>query len=100
MTITLKALLVSLAGKPKPKYSQAVWIVDCPDPENDNFSEAIANSVCELEDKLRCDRSGFFFSTTAILFSLLQDFTPDEVEQDWLRVILHLQQNLIDLNGT
>ena len=99
MAVTLRALLSSIAGASKPQCSQMVWIVDCPDPENDDYVEAIANSLCELEDKIR-DRPGFFFSTTAILFSLLQEFTSDEVQNDWSRVILYLQQKLIDLNGT
>ena len=99
MTVTLRALLSSIAGSPKPQCTQMVWIVDCPDPENNDYAEAIASSLCELEDKIR-DRPGVFFSTTAILFSLLQELTPDEVQNDWPRVILYLQQNLINFNRT
>jgi len=96
-TVTLRALLASIAGGSKPQRSQMVWIVDCPDPQNDDYVEAIANSLCEIEDKIR-DRSGVFFSTIAILFSLLQEFTSEDVLNDWPRVILYIQQNLIDLN--
>jgi hypothetical protein len=93
-TVTLRALLSSIADGSQPQRAQMVWIVDCPDPQNDNYVEAIANSVCELEDKLR-NRSGVFFSTTAILFSILQEFTSEDVINNWAEVILHVQKNLV-----
>jgi hypothetical protein len=31
MPTTLKELMMSLAGKPKPDPPQAVWLVNCPD---------------------------------------------------------------------
>jgi hypothetical protein len=94
-TVTLRALLSSIAGGPPPHRSQMVWIIDCPDPQNDDYVEAIANSVCELEDKLR-NRSGVFFSTTAILFSVLEEFTSEDVLNNWAEVILHVQRNLVE----
>lgn len=64
---TLKALMMSLAGKPKPNPAQAVWVVNCPLAEHDNFAGAIGEAECELEDKFRFDREGVFLGTTASL---------------------------------
>ncbi|MEG4087636.1 hypothetical protein [Microcoleus sp. POL10_C6] len=64
---TLKALMMSLAGQPKPDPAQAVWVVNCPPAEHDDFAGAIGEAECELEDKFRFDRDGVFLGTTASL---------------------------------
>ena len=56
--MNLKQLMMSLAGKPKPNPAQAVWIVNCPPAEHDDFAGVMAfrpasygQAECELEDK-------------------------------------------------
>jgi hypothetical protein len=97
MTITLKSLVASLAGKSKPNPAQAVWVIDCPDAETGNFAEAIANSTCELEDKFRCDRPGFFLASTVYLAGLVEKFTPDQVVDEWPAVCELIENNLVYL---
>ncbi|MEG4397341.1 hypothetical protein [Microcoleus sp. BROC3] len=81
--MNLKQLMISLAGKPKPDPAQAVWIVNCPDPVNDDFAGAIAQAECELEDKFRYDREGVFLVTTAHLAGSVAHLTAEEIDWDW-----------------
>lgn len=79
----LKELMMSLAGKPKPNPAQAVWVVNCPPPEQDDFAGAIGQAECELEDKFRYDREGVFLGTTAHLAGSVAHLTAEEIDRDW-----------------
>lgn len=80
---TLKALMMSLAGKPKPDPAQAVWVVNCPEKVEDDFAGALGEAECELEDKFRFDRNGVFLGTTAYLAGCVAHLTAEEITRDW-----------------
>ncbi|MEG4397080.1 hypothetical protein [Microcoleus sp. BROC3] len=90
---TLKTLMMSLAGKPKPDRPQSVWIVNCPPPEQDDFAGAMAfrpasygQAECQLEDKFRFDREGVYLGTTASLAGAVAHLTAEEIDRDWQSV--------------
>lgn len=87
---TLKTLMMSLAGKPKPDPAQAVWLVTCPPAEQDDFAEAMAfrpasygQAEYEVEDKFRFDREGVFLGSTASLAGAVAHLTVEEIDRDW-----------------
>jgi len=87
MATSLKALMMSLAGKPKPNPAQVVWVINCPEKVGDDFAEAIAEAECEFEDNFRpFDRQGrndFCVGTTAYLAGSVAHLTPEEIARDW-----------------
>jgi len=83
MPTTLKELMMSLAGKPKPAPPQAVWLVNCPDKVGDDFAGAIAQAEYEFEDYFRFDKKGIFIGSTAYLANSARHLTPEKVAQDW-----------------
>lgn len=80
---TLKTLMMSLAGEPKPDPAQAVWLVTCPPGEQDDFARAIGQAEYEVEDKFRFDREGVFLGTTASLAGAITHLTAEEIDRNW-----------------
>ena len=91
----LKELVIQLASKPLPAETpaKAVWLINCPEKEGNDFARAIAFAECELADEF-CPhdrpegRNDYFIGSTAYLAGSVAHLTPEEVDRDWESVCM------------